>query len=58
MYKLKFLKLTFNFSKKLFLIILIILKQNNSKFFILAKQITRFLNLSGLSLKEMDKLLK
>ena len=44
MYKLKFLKLTFNFSKKLFLIILIILKQNNSKFFILKKEIRRFLN--------------
>ena len=44
MYKLKFLKLTFNFSKKLFLIILIILKQNNSKFFILGKEIRRFLN--------------
>ena len=44
MYKLKFLKLTFNFSKKLFLIILIILKQNNSKFFILGKEITKFLN--------------
>ena len=44
MYKLKFLKLTFNFSKKLFLIILIILKQNNSKFFILINEMTLFLN--------------